>query len=163
MAFADTMNAADNNRHLSVGQAGRAGRYATQSAGYRAFIPAPLPPRDPPPELTGGLRDKLSAADRALSRLDGTVLTRPNSDLFVFMYVRKEAVLSSQIKDTRSSLQNLLAAEASSSTPTRLVYVRSSGFHSAPPGGLGRKCLCTRRHCGHQYKIRARRATLRGP
>jgi len=58
------------------------------------------------------LRDKLSAADYALGRLDGAVLTLPNPDLFVFMYVRKEAVLSSQIEGTQSSLQNLLAAEA---------------------------------------------------
>jgi Fic family protein len=54
----------------------------------------------------------LSAADRALGRLDGSVLTLPNPDLFVFMYVRKEAVLSSQIEGTQSSLQDLLAAEA---------------------------------------------------
>ena len=51
-------------------------------------------------------------ADRALGRLDGSVLTLPNPDLFVFMYVRKEAVLSSQIEGTQSSLQDLLAAEA---------------------------------------------------
>jgi len=89
----------------------RAGRYVRQPAGYRAFIPAPLPP-DPPLDLGGVLRDKLSAADYALGRLDGAVLTLPNPDLFVFMYVRKEAVLSSQIEGTQSSLQNLLAAEA---------------------------------------------------
>ncbi|MCL6556890.1 MAG: Fic family protein [Burkholderiales bacterium] len=58
------------------------------------------------------MRDKLSAADYALGRLGGAVLTLPNPDLFVFMYVRKEAVLSSQIEGTQSSLQNLLAAEA---------------------------------------------------
>ena len=54
----------------------------------------------------------LSQADRALGRLDGSVQTLPNPDLFVFMYVRKEAVLSSQIEGTQSSLQDLLAAEA---------------------------------------------------
>jgi Fic family protein len=90
----------------------RAGRYVRQPAGYRAFIPAPLPPADPPLDLAGALREKLSAADHALGRLDGAVLTLPNPDLFVFMYVRKEAVLSSQIEGTQSSLQNLLAAEA---------------------------------------------------
>ena len=97
-------NATDNKRT-------RAGRYVRQPAGYRAFIPAPLPP-DPPLDPGGVLRDKLSAADYALGRLDGAVLTLPNPDLFVFMYVRKEAVLSSQIEGTQSSLQNLLAAEA---------------------------------------------------
>ena len=89
----------------------RAGRYQQQPAGYRAFIPAPLPP-DPPLDLSGPLRERLSEADYALGRLDGAVLTLPNPDLFVFMYVRKEAVLSSQIEGTQSSLQNLLAAEA---------------------------------------------------
>lgn len=79
--------------------------------GYRAFIPAPLPP-EPPLNLTGELHRLLSSADRALGRLDGSVLTLPNPDLFVFMYVRKEAVLSSQIEGTQSSLQDLLAAEA---------------------------------------------------
>ena len=54
----------------------------------------------------------LSQADRALGRLDGSIQTLPNPDLFVFMYIRKEAVLSSQIEGTQSSLQDLLAAEA---------------------------------------------------
>jgi Fic family protein len=89
----------------------RAGRYVAQAAGYRAFMPAALPPQ-PPLALAGELQGLLSAADRALGRLDGSVLTLPNPDLFVFMYVRKEAVLSSQIEGTQSSLQDLLAAEA---------------------------------------------------
>jgi Fic family protein len=89
----------------------RAGRYVSQPGGYRAFIPAPLPPQ-PPLDMRGELPGLLSAADRALGRLDGSVLTLPNPDLFVFMYVRKEAVLSSQIEGTQSSLQDLLAAEA---------------------------------------------------
>ena len=89
----------------------RAGRYVRQPARYRAFIPAPLPPH-PALALSGELPGLLSAADRALGRLDGSVLTLPNPDLFVFMYVRKEAVLSSQIEGTQSSLQDLLAAEA---------------------------------------------------
>lgn len=92
-------------------QAHRAGRYRQQPTGYRAFIPAPLPP-DPPVRLEGELQTLLSRADRALGRLDGSVQTLPNPDLFVFMYVRKEAVLSSQIEGTQSSLQDLLAAEA---------------------------------------------------
>jgi Fic family protein len=74
-------------------------------------MPAPLPPT-PPIALTRELPALLSAADRALGRLDGSVLTLPRPDLFVFMYVRKEAVLSSQIEGTQSSLQDLLAAEA---------------------------------------------------
>ncbi len=97
--------------NASENKANRAGRYVLQPTGYRAFIPVPLPP-SPPLNLAGPLREKLSAADYALGRLDGAVLTLPNPDLFVFMYVRKEAVLSSQIEGTQSSLQNLLAAEA---------------------------------------------------
>jgi len=98
------INAAQNKQY-------RVGRYIQQPTGYRAFVPAPLPP-DPPVDLSGPLRELLSEADYALGRLDGAVLTLPNPDLFVFMYVRKEAVLSSQIEGTQSSLQNLLAAEA---------------------------------------------------
>jgi hypothetical protein len=89
----------------------RAGRYVRQGSGYRAFIPSPLPPK-PPNTLTGTLQGLLSKADRALGRLDGSIHTLPNPDLFVFMYMRKEAVLSSQIEGTQSSLQDLLAAEA---------------------------------------------------
>src|SRR5207302_9389652 len=95
----------------SVQFAARAGRYIAQPSGYRAFIPEPLPP-NPPIQIAGDLQRLLSEADRALGRLDGSVLTLPNPDLFVFMYVRKEAVLSSQIEGTQSSLQDLLAAEA---------------------------------------------------
>lgn len=90
----------------------RAGRYQPQATGYEAFLPAPLPPTDPPVQLTGRLQPLLSQADRALGRLDGSVVTLPNPDLFVLMYVRKEAVLSSQIEGTQSSLHDLLAAEA---------------------------------------------------
>jgi Fic family protein len=89
----------------------RAGQYLPQPGGYRAFIPAPLPP-DPPVQFSGELQKLLSQADRALGRLDGSIQTLPNPDLFVLMYVRKEAVLSSQIEGTQSSLQDLLAAEA---------------------------------------------------
>ena len=92
-------------------QGTRAGQYLPQPEGYRAFIPAPLPPT-PPVQITGDLQRLLSEADRALGRLDGSVQTLPNPDLFVYMYVRKEAVLSSQIEGTQSSLQDLLAAEA---------------------------------------------------
>ena len=96
----------------------RAGRYVTQTNGYRAFIPAPLPP-NPPVRLTEELQVLLSQADLALGRLDGSIQTLPNPDLFVLMYIRKEAVLSSQIEGTQSSLQDLLAAEAKVFSPNR--------------------------------------------
>ena len=94
----------------------RAGRYVSQPAGFRAFLPASLPP-DPPIEVTQDMQVLLSQADRALGRLDGSIQTLPHPDLFVFMYVRKEAVLSSQIEGTQSSLQDVLAAEAKILTP----------------------------------------------
>jgi Fic family protein len=79
-------------------------------------MPAHLPPV-PPVKITGEIQRLLSEADRALGRLDGSIQTLPNPDLFVFMYVRKEAVLSSQIEGTQSSLNDLLAAEASILSP----------------------------------------------
>lgn len=89
----------------------RAGQYVRQTADYRAFLPAPLPP-DPPVRIEGELQTLLSAADLSVGRLDGSIQTLPNPDLFVFMYVRNEAVLSSKIEGTQSSLQDVLAAEA---------------------------------------------------
>lgn len=94
----------------------RAGCYVRQPTGYRAFIPAPLPP-EPAIQITGPLQVLLSEADRALGRLDGSIQTLPNPELFVYMYVRKEAVLSSQIEGTQSSLQDLLSAEAQILSP----------------------------------------------
>ena len=79
---------------------GRAGRYVLQPAGYRAFIPAPLPPF-PPVRITGTLQTLLSEADRALGRLDGVIHTLPEADLFMLMYVRKEAVLSARSRVRR--------------------------------------------------------------
>lgn len=89
----------------------RGGSYRQQPTGYRAFFPAPLPPV-PPISIQGRLQRELSNANLALGRLDGSIQTLPNPDLFVLMYVRKEAVLSSQIEGTQSSLQDLLSAEA---------------------------------------------------
>ncbi|MEO8182467.1 MAG: Fic family protein [Deltaproteobacteria bacterium] len=89
----------------------RAGQFAQQAQGYRAFEPAPLPP-EPPLRFDGALLGALSRADQALGRLDGTAGTLPNADLFVAMYVRQEAVLSSQIEGTQASLTDVLAFEA---------------------------------------------------
>lgn len=88
----------------------RAGRYVKQRTGYTAFIPAPLPP-EPPIALDGAVQALLSRADQAVGRLDGVIQTVPNPDFFVYMYVRREAVLSSQIEGTQSTLEDLLAAE----------------------------------------------------
>jgi len=96
----------------------RAGQYVMHPKGYRAFIPSALPP-DPPVRMNKELQVLLSKADRALGRLDGSIQTLPHPDLFVLMYVRKEAVLSSQIEGTQSSLQDVLAAEAKILQPDR--------------------------------------------
>lgn len=104
------------NTKEAQGVRARAGTYRRQPTGYLAFVPAPLPP-EPPVDLSGRLQGLLSEANLALGRLDGSILTLPNPDLFVFMYVRKEAVLSSQIEGTQSSLQDLLAAEAQLHAP----------------------------------------------
>jgi Fic family protein len=102
------LNAETHNQPRSPG---RSGTYVRQHTGYRAFIPAALPPV-PELRIDSRLQRLLSAADVALGRLDGSIQILPNPDLFVFMYVRREAVLSSQIEGTQSSLQDLLAAEA---------------------------------------------------
>lgn len=97
---------------------GRAGRYLQQPQGYSAFIPTALPP-SPPVEIDDEMQALLSRADRYLGRLDGSIQTLPDPDLFVLMYVRKEAVLSSQIEGTQSSLNDVLEAEAKVFNPDR--------------------------------------------
>jgi Fic family protein len=119
-------------------QAGRAGRSVQQPAGYKAFVPRPLPP-EPPVRIQGVLQRLLSDADRALGRLDGSIQTLPNPELFVAMYERKEAVLSSQIEGTQSSLQDLLAAEArvpDNNRPSDVIEV--ANYVRAMDHGLGR-------------------------
>lgn len=94
--------------------ADRAGRYVRQLTGYRAFIPADLPP-NPPVDLSK-LVSVLSTADQQIGRLDGVTRTLPNPDLFVAMYVRREAVLSSQIEGTQSSLDDVLSYQLDAKT-----------------------------------------------
>ena len=76
----------------------------------RAFVPAPLPPK-PPIEWTPELRSKFDQALLALGRLDSISTFLPDISLFLYMYVRKEAVLSSMIEGTQSSLSDLLLFE----------------------------------------------------
>ena len=91
----------------------RAGRLVVQQTGpdgFSAFIPNPLPP-DPPLEYDDEIKDLIEKANRALGRLDGATYMLPNPDLFLYMYVRKEAVLSTQIEGTQASLADLLEYE----------------------------------------------------
>lgn len=76
----------------------------------RAFIPHPLPP-EPPLQLTARRQQLLERATLALGRLDSVTLLLPEPDLFLYAYVRREAVLSSQIEGTQSSLAQLLLFE----------------------------------------------------
>lgn len=110
------------------------GRYIRQPEGYAAFMPYDLPPT-PHIVIDDEMRNLLSQADRALGRLDGSVEALPNAELFVFMYVRKEAVLSSQIEGTQASLGDVLEVEARIFDPTRpndteeiLNYVAALNF-----------------------------------
>lgn len=89
----------------------RAGRYTHQTSGYSAFIPRPLPPV-PALDIDLEMQNLLAEAVRELGRLEGSIQTLPNPDLFVFMYVRKEAALSSEIEGTQASMNDLLKAEA---------------------------------------------------
>ena len=74
-------------------------------------MPDPLPPK-PKLQLTDADYDLMERANRALGRLDGLTMILPNTALFIYFYVRKEAVLSSQIEGTQSSLADLLLYES---------------------------------------------------
>lgn len=95
------MTRAQTGTHVTSTVAGEA---------VRAFVPYPLPP-DPPLKIASDLRESLDQALLALGRLDSVTALLPDTHLFLYMYVRKEAVLSSQIEGTQSSLSDLLLFE----------------------------------------------------
>jgi Fic family protein len=118
----------------------RLGRYieaATAGERVRAFLPPPLPP-DPPIRIEG-LLPLLETADRALGRLDGVASILPDAGLFLYMYVRKEALLSSQIEGTQSSLSDLLLFESQEAPGVPLDDVDEvSAYVGAMSHGLDR-------------------------
>lgn len=127
----------------------RAGEYVRQPEGYRAFIPRELPPV----ELSIGdeLHQLTSKADLAVGRLDGAVSVLPDPDLFVLQYVRREAVLSSQIEGTDASLMDVLEYEAQMERAERRVdvaeiinYIAAMNYGLArlPELPLSRRLLC---------------------
>jgi len=87
------------------------GQYIQQQAGFKAFIPDKFPPKDLV-ELDKQTIDLLSKATLSLGRLDGITELLPDLDFFIFMYVRKEAALSSQIEGTRATMADAIKAES---------------------------------------------------
>ncbi len=124
---------------------GRAGQIIEQSKGYRAFIPKPLPP-DPPLYQDDELVVLLSKANLALGKLSGLVSVIPDPDLFVYLYVRKEALLSSQIEGTQCSLEDILNPEPETDDPVHDIE-EVSNYVKAMNQGLRRLSelpVCTR-------------------
>ncbi|ABW66225.1 Fic family protein [Desulfosudis oleivorans] len=115
------------------------GRYVTISTvgeTAKAFVPSPLPPR-PPINWTLELRSKFDKALLALGRLDSVSTLLPDTSLFLYMYVRKEAVLSSMIEGTQSSLSDLLLFELDQAPGVPLDDVREvSNYVAALEHGL---------------------------
>ncbi|MCY4588327.1 MAG: Fic family protein [Bryobacterales bacterium] len=122
-------------------QRGEIGGYDVTSFGseqVRAFVPLPLLPQ-PPLVLEGSLQQLLEAAVLALGRLDGVSTLLPDEALFLYAYVRKEAVLSSQIEGTQSSLSDLLLFELEEAPGVPLDDVREvSNYVAALNYGLNR-------------------------
>ncbi len=118
----------------------RLGTYAVTKAGgeeVRAFVPPPLPPV--PPVRLEPLQRLMEQANQALGRLDGLASILPDLSLLIYMYVRKEAVLSSQIEGTQSSLSDLLLYESAEVPGVSLDDVREvSGYVAAMDHGLRR-------------------------
>jgi Fic family protein len=115
----------------------RAGQYLPQVGGYLAFRPARLPP-NPAVAFDSELLELLSKADRAIGRLDAVSETLPNPDMFVLMYVRKEAVLSSQIEGTQASLADVLEFEAELRDPDTTDAPEVINYVTAMRHGLDR-------------------------
>jgi Fic family protein len=117
------------------------GTYEVTSVGgesVRAFVPAPLPPA-PPLAFEGDLQQALEAAVLAVGRLDGVSTLLPDKSLFLYSYVRKEAVLSSQIEGTQSSLSDLLLFELDEAPGVPLDdVVEVSNYVAALDHGLTR-------------------------
>lgn len=118
----------------------RLGAFVESSAGgerVRAFVPAPLPPT--PPLALPQLMSLYERAIAAVGRLDGVTTILPSTPLFLYMYVRKEALLSSQIEGTQSSLSDLLLFENDEAPAVELDDVTEvSNYVAAIEHGVAR-------------------------
>lgn len=120
-----------------AGRMGEFVRCSTAGESYRAFIPPPLPPN--PRINLDGLHGLMERANQALGRLDGMTSILPDPELFLYLYVRKEALLSSQIEGTQSSLSDLLLFESETAPGVPLDDVREvSNYVAAMDHGLKR-------------------------
>jgi Fic family protein len=150
-----------------------AGTYRTFSVGgetVRAFVPFPLPPAKPPLEIAGPLLDQQHAAAAAVARLNVAAQTVPSTEWFLYGFVRKEAVISSQIEGTQATLEDIVQFEATDRTSlpadveevcnyvSALEYARRE---LARPRGLP---ICTRLLCeAHRRLMRGVRGAEKQP
>ncbi len=113
-------------------------KVSTTGETVRAFVPAPLPPR-PPIDWTSALRGRFDAALLALGQLDGAASLLPESSLLLYSFVRKEAVLSSMIEGTKSSLSDLMLFELNEQPGVPLEDAREvSRYVAAMEHGIAR-------------------------
>lgn len=113
-------------------------RRSVSGEAFSAYIPEALPPR-PPLVIDANLQEKLDRANRAVGRLDGISTVLPDPALFLYFYVRKEALLSSQIEGTQSSISDLLLYEGEQTPASGLDDVREvSNYVAAMYHGLNR-------------------------
>lgn len=136
----------------------------------RAFVPAPLPPREPPLEIGPQSSESLSGAMAGLGKLSVAAEMVPSPDWFLYGFVRKEALITSQIEGTQATLQDVLAFEAGQTAQrpddvqevcnyvAALKYARRE---IASPTGLP---LCTRLLCeAHKRLMRGGRGSDKHP
>lgn len=125
----------------------RAGQYIINLSGdakYRSFLPNPLPPK-PEPEMDSEMISILTKANNAITLLEGISSRIPNVDLFVSMYVRKEALMSSQIEGTQATLEDVLDPHIEENTNSNIVdvvnYIKATEYAVKRLGTLP---LCNR-------------------
>lgn len=115
----------------------RSGYFKRSSTGYYSFVPAPLPPK-PGIDIDEEMQSLLSLADRKLGRLDGITQILPNPELFVAMYVKKEALLSSQIEGTQASFIEVLDRDVENEVDRNIKIADVVNYISAITYGLER-------------------------